>query len=50
MCFLDAHSNGMLDQTMTFAEVSLAVKAIKNSKSTASDIIVGEFINYGAKS
>ena len=49
MYFNDSHSNGMLDQTLTLAEVSHAVKAIKNNKSAELDGIVGELIKYGCK-
>ena len=45
----DPHSNGMLDQLITLAEVSNVVKAIKNNKSAGSDCILGELIKYGGK-
>ena len=46
LSFLDTHSNGMLDQTITLAEVSNVVKAIKYNKSAGSDGIAGELIKY----
>ena len=49
MSFLDSHSNGMMDQPITLAEVSCVVKAIKNNKSAGSDGIVGELIKYGGE-
>ena len=49
MSFQDSHSNGMLDQPITLAEVSHVVKAIKNIKSAGSDGIAGELIKYGDK-
>ena len=51
MSFQDSHSNGMLDQPITLAEVSHVVKAIKSNKSAGSDAIVGELhvIKYGGK-
>ena len=49
MSFRDSHSNGVLDQPITLAEVSHVVKAIKNNKSAGSDGIVGELIKYGGK-
>ena len=49
MSFCDSHFNGMLDQTITLAEVSHVVKAIKNNKAAGSDGIVGELIKYGGK-
>ena len=53
MSFRDSHSNGVLDQPITLAEVSHVhvVKAIKNNKSAGSDGIVGELIKklkYGS--
>ena len=47
--FPDSHSNGVLDQPITLAEVSHALKAIKNNKSAGSDGIVIELIKYGGK-
>ena len=47
--FRDSHSNGVLDQPITLAEVSHVVKAIKNNKSAGSDGIVSELIKYGGK-
>ena len=47
--FQDSHSNGVLGQPITLAEVSHVVKAIKNNKSAGSDGIVGELIKYGGK-
>ena len=47
--FQDSHSSGILDQTITLAEVKYVVKAIKNNKSAGSDGIVGELIKYGGK-
>ena len=44
MSFQDSHSNGVLDQPITLAEVSHVVKAIKNNKSAGSDSIIGELI------
>ena len=49
MSFRDSHSNGMLDQRITLAEVSNVVKAIKNKKSAGSDDIIGELIKYGVE-
>ena len=49
MSFQDPHSNGMMDQPITLAEVSHVVKAIKNNKSAGSDGIVGELIKYGGE-
>ena len=51
MSFQNSHSNGMLDQLITLAElhVSHVVKVIKNNKSAGSDSIVGELIKYGGK-
>ena len=46
MSFRDSHSNGVLDQPITLAEVSHVVKAIRNNKSAGSDGIVGELIKY----
>ena len=39
----------MLDQPITLVEVSHVVKAIKNTKSSGSDDIAGELIEYGGK-
>ena len=47
MSFQDPHSNGMLDQPITLAEVSHVIKAIKNNKSAGSDGILGELMKYG---
>ena len=47
--FQDSHSNGVLDQPITLAEVSHVVKAIKNNKSADSDRIVDELIKYGGE-
>ena len=47
--FRDPHSNRMLDQSITLAEVSHVVKAIKNNKSAGSDGSVGELIKHGGK-
>ena len=47
--FQDPHSNGMLDQPITMAEVRHVIKTIKNNKSAGSDGIVGELIKYGGK-
>lgn len=47
--FQDSHSNGMLDQPITWAEVSHVAKLIKNNKSAGSDGIVRELIKYGGK-
>ena len=49
LSFQDSHSNGILDQPITLAEVSHVVKAIKNNKSAGSDGIVGELIKYGGE-
>ena len=49
LSFQDSHSNGMLDQPITLAEVNHVVKAIKNNKSAGSDGIVGELIKYGGE-
>ena len=49
MSFRDSHSNEVLDQPLTLAEVSQLVKAIKNNKSAGSDGIVGKLIKYGGK-
>ena len=49
MSFQNPHSNRMLDQPITLAEVSHVVKAIKNNKSAGSDGIVGELIEYRGK-
>ena len=49
MSFQDPHSNGMMDQPITLAEVSHVVKDIKNNKSAGSDGIVGELIKYGGE-
>ena len=45
--FQNSHSNGVLDQPITLAEVSHVVKATK--KFAGSDGIVGELIKYGGK-
>ena len=39
----------MLDQSISLAEVSYVVKAIKNNKTAGSDGIAGELIKYGGK-
>ena len=49
LSFRYSHSNGVLDQPVTLAEVSHAVKAIRNNKSAGSDGIVSELIKYGGK-
>ena len=50
MSFLDSHSDGLLYQPITLAEVSQVVKTIKNNNSAGSNSIVGESIKYGGKS
>ena len=49
MSFRDSHSNGVLDQPITLAEMSHVVRAIQNDKSAGSDGIVDELIKYGGK-
>ena len=43
----NSHFTEMLDQKITTAEVSHAIRTIKNNKSAGADGIVGELIKYG---
>ena len=48
MSFRGSHSNGVIDQPITLAEVSHVVKAIKNNESAGWNGIVGQVIEYGS--
>ena len=48
--FHNSQYNRILDQRITLAEIKNLVKATKNNKSPASNVIIGELIKFGGVS